>query len=555
MAINNKFHKIVLIIIFLCNINLYAQVSPNKYVISFTDKNNNQYSVNNPNEFLSQRAIDRRIKQDINIVENDLPITSAYVDSLKNLGLTILNKSKWFNSLTIFSEDSLLLDTIENISFIKNLTKSASIHKKNSNYHKFFNQVSKVEYNSIDKKIGILDYGLSTNQIEMLNGQILHNQGYQGQKMQIAVIDAGFYHVNSLPAFDSLRINNQILGTKDFVQGDNSVYEDHSHGMSVLSILAGNIPYTFIGTAPQAKYWLLRSEDASSESLIEEENWASAAEFADSVGADVISSSLGYSTFDDASQSHTYADMDGKTTRISRAANIAASKGILVVNSAGNEGNKPWKYISAPSDADSVLCIGAVNEKGEYASFSSIGPTYDGRTKPNIVSQGENTVYQGTNGEFYEGNGTSFSTPIIAGLAACLWQAHPKANNMQIFNAIVQSSNHYNNPYNITGYGIPNFDNANLLLDYQDSGNENIISVYPNPFKDVLNFDFYSTDNNNIEIELYNILGQKISFDKHNLAFTNYNKIQINFSGLENGIYFLRVASKDKFFTKKVIKQ
>ncbi|MCK5823410.1 MAG: S8 family serine peptidase [Bacteroidales bacterium] len=551
----NKFYKIVFPIIFLCNINIYAQVSPNKYVISFTDKNNNQYSVNQPNEFLSQRAIERRIKQDIDIVENDLPITSAYVDSLQKLGLTILNKSKWFNSLTIFSTDSLLLDTIENISFIKNLKKSSSIHKKNYDYNKFFCKRKKVDYSSLNNKIGVSKYGYSENQIKMLNGHVLHNNGNQGQGMQIAVIDAGFYHVNSLPAFDSLLLNNQILGTKDFVDGGSSVYEDHSHGMSVLSILAGNVPYIFIGTAPKAKYWLLRSEDASTESLIEEENWASAAEFADSVGADVISCSLGYSVFDDAAQNHTYADMDGKTTRISRAANIATSKGILVVNSAGNEGNKLWKYLTAPSDADSVLCVGAVDKNGDYASFSSTGPTYDGRIKPNIVSQGKNTVFQAGDGLFYEGNGTSFSTPIIAGLAACLWQAHPTVNNMEIFNAIVQSSNQYHNPDNITGFGIPDFGKANLFLDYNDSGKENIISVYPNPFIDVLNFDFYSIDNDNIEIELYNILGQKISFNKHNLAFTSYNKIQINFNSLENGIYFLRVASKDKFYTKKVIKQ
>ncbi|RLD56815.1 MAG: hypothetical protein DRJ01_14720 [Bacteroidetes bacterium] len=551
----HKFHKVILSFLIFSSFNSFAQVSPDKYVISFTDKNNNQYSVNRPNEFLSQRAIDRRIKQGINIVENDLPITSLYVDSLQKLGLTILNKSKWFNSLTIFSTDSLLLDTIENISFIKSIAKSSSIHKKNTNYNKFFKQKSKVDNNSLNTRVVNSKYGYATNQITMLNGHVLHNNGNQGQGMQIAVIDAGFFHVNSLPAFESLFINNQILGTKDFVDGGNSVYEDHYHGMAVLSILAGNIPYTYIGTAPSAQYWLLRSEDASSESLIEEENWASAAEFADSVGADIISCSLGYSVFDDVSQNHTYADMDGKTTRISRAASIAASKGILVVNSAGNEGNKSWKYITAPSDADSILCIGAVNEDSVYASFSSVGPTYDGRIKPNIVAQGENTVFQAGDGNFYQGNGTSFSTPIIAGLAACLWQAHPTVNNMQIFNAIVQSSNQYHNPDNITGFGIPDFEKANLFLDYTDSKKENIISVYPNPFIDVLNFDFYSVDNNNIEIELYNILGQKILFNKHNLTFTSYNKIQINFSELDNGIYFLRVSSKGKFYTKKVIKQ
>ena len=277
--------------------------------------------------------------------------------------------------------------------------------------------------------------------------------------MQIAVIDAGFINADILPAFDSLWINNQILGQRDFVDGDNWVLDAHTHGMVILSILGANLPNELMGSAPKANYWLLRSEDAGSEYRIEEENWVSAAEFADSAGVDVINTSLGYSTFDDTLQNYNYKDMDGRTTRISRGAVKAASKGILVVVSAGNERNKLWKYITAPADADSILAVGAVDEFGTLASFSSVGPSSDGRIKPDVAAQGVGTVAQGLGG-LIGCNGTSCSSPVIAGLAACLWQANKQMSNVEIIEMIKQSSSQYQNPDTLTGYGLPNFANA-----------------------------------------------------------------------------------------------
>ncbi len=300
----------------------------------------------------------------------------------------------------------------------------------------------------------------------MLNGIALHDMGYDGTGMTIAVLDAGFLHADTLRVFDSLWMNGQILGTKDFVSPQSpDIFGAHYHGAMVLSTMGGNWPGKMVGTAPHAHYWLLRSEDGGSEYLIEELNWVSAAEFADSVGADVINSSLGYTTFDNPSQNHTYADMDGNTTPITIGADMAVSKGMIVVNSAGNDGGSSWQYIDAPADGDSVFSIGAVTASGNYASFSSTGPTYDGRIKPNVVAQGSgSTIINPYNGLVSTGSGTSFSSPITAGMVACLWSAHPNKRTTQIMDAIQQSGSLAGNPNNQLGWGIPDYLAAHNLL-------------------------------------------------------------------------------------------
>ncbi|RLD76420.1 MAG: hypothetical protein DRJ10_13610, partial [Bacteroidetes bacterium] len=377
--------------------NLTAQVSPDHYLINLADKDNTPYSLDNPEAFLSEKAIQRRQKYKIPFTENDLPVNPTYIDSLKNLGLKIVNVSKWFNSLTVYSKDSFLLDTLNKISFVKSvgLNKESTIKDKETNKLNVPIRAEKsTSYDSSDYSF----YGNSFRQIEMLNGNLLHNEGYKGEGMFIAVLDAGFFRVNELPAFDSIRINNQIVGVFDFVDRDTIVYDASSHGMQVLSTMAGNIPGQLVGTAPKANYLLLRTEQTASEYIIEEHNWVVAAEYADSLGVDMINTSLGYNDFDDNSQDHTYADMDGNTAMISIGADIAASKGILVVTSAGNDGASAWKYINAPADADSVLCIGAVTPEEDIAYFSSRGPTSDQRIKPDVCAMGMPSVVSGNNG-------------------------------------------------------------------------------------------------------------------------------------------------------------
>lgn len=545
-----KFFKILFFII-IPNL-MCAQVAENSYRIFFTDKNHSNYTIENPLEFLSQKAIDRRIRQNIEIVENDLPVSKYYIDSLKNLGLTVLNESKWFNSAVIYSSDQDLIDTITSLEFIKSVQKSQGKLSTNE----FLPAPKEIINNNFtfDKS---LDYGEGETQISMINGLTLHNAGYKGQNMTIAVIDAGFYNVDILPAFDSLWLNNQILGIKDFVDKDVQVFDASNHGMKVLSVIGGNIPGQLIGTAPKAKFWLLRSEQTASEFSIEEDNWVAAAEFADSVGVDIINSSLGYSEFDDTSQNYHYSDMDGNTTFVTKGADMAASKGILVVNSAGNLGDDPWKYISAPADADSVLTVGAVDSFATLAYFSSLGPTSDGRIKPNVVAMGYKTAVQGIDGNITYSNGTSVSSPIISGMAACLWQKYPELTNMEIIEKIEQSSHQYSNPDNEMGYGIPDFgeaaelENINLISVINNGA---FIETYPNPFIDNLTIEILLKNITTLNIEIYSSSGTKI---KEINTKSQSLKSVIKLSNLGNypaGIYILKIKIDNQYITKKISK-
>ena len=546
-----KVLKVLLFLFF--STTIFAQVSENCYRLYLTDKNYNQYSINNPEEFLSTKSIKRRNKQNIDVVYNDLPVSEFYLDSLDKLGLTILNKSKWLNTVVVYTTDNELIDTITNYGFIKTIQKS----NKRLNTKLYKNILQNNEQNLTATKNDNLDYGYGTTQISMINGHILHQSGYQGQGITIGIIDAGFYNVDILPAFDSLWNNYQIIGTKDFVDGDANVFDASNHGMKVLSVMAGNIPGKLVGTAPKANYWLIRSEQAISEYAIEEDNWVAAAEFADSVGVDIINSSLGYTEFDDPTQNYTYENMDGNTAFITKGADIAASKGILVVNSAGNLGSDAWRYISAPADGDSVLTVGAVDSFASYAPFSSLGPTYDGRVKPNIAAMGYRTAVGSDDGTITFSNGTSFSAPIISGMAACLWQYFPELSNMEIIQKIEESAHQYSTPDYNMGYGIPDFgkaaglENTNII---SIINNEAFIKTYPNPFNDHINIEFLIKLDNQIIIELYNSTGKII---KSKIIHPNTYKTFVSFNELQNlsqGIYFLKIKVENTYITKTISK-
>ncbi len=530
--------------------NSYSQVAENCYRLFLTDKNNTGFSILNPEEFLSQKSINRRINQKINIIENDLPVSNEYIDSLKSLGLNVLTKSKWLNNVVVYSTNSSLIDTITQLGFIKSIQKNhsslSSSSFKNSLERKNLTQTNEAYYP---------DYGSSGTQISMLNGHVLHRSGYSGSGITIAVIDAGFLDVDVLPAFDSLWLNNQILGVKDFVDSDNQVFDASSHGMKVLSVIGGNMHGELIGSAPKANYWLLRSEDNSTEQSIEEDHWVAAAEFADSVGVDIINSSLGYTEFDNSDQNYSYSDMDGNTTIITKAADIAASKGILVISSAGNLGDDPWEYISAPADGDSVLTVGATDSYANYAYFSGLGPTADGRIKPNIAAMGLQTVLQGVDGNVSIGNGTSFSAPLISGLAACLWQSSPELTNMEIFKRIEESSHHYSNPDYKTGYGIPDFGKASGITSSDISILENIIvNIYPNPFYSEINIELYQKTKTHFIIEMFSITGEKL-FQSEKIS-DNYGSIKLskNLKTLPSGIYLLKISTKNDAVIRRICK-
>ena len=548
----------ILLTLFLATYTLFSQVAPDKYYVQFTDKNNSPYSIDNPSSFLSQRAIARRTLYGIQITNQDIPVNPEYINGVAATGVTILNPTKWLNGLTIFTNDSLALDAIAALTYVANIRGSG---KKINKKHKkpFLENESIIESASqdISNKSGEFDYGASYNQINMISGISLHESGFLGQGMVISVLDAGFRNVDNLPVFDSLWANNQILGTKDFVAKGIFVFDYHGHGTSVLSTMGGYFPGELIGTAPKASYWLLRSEEANGkapENIIEEYNWVSAAEFADSVGTDIINSSLGYTTFDDATQDHTYADMDGNTTPITIGADIAASKGILVVNSAGNSGGDLWHYIGAPADGDSVFTIGAVSPDSLLASFSSRGPTVDGRTKPNIAAQGSPAWVASSGGNFANGYGTSFSSPIIAGMCACLWQSNPNSSNMDIINALQQSASYYTTPNDDYGYGIPNFAIANELFIEKTNFNS-IVKISPNPCSFNLQIIYLSDKAKSVLVEVFDITGKLIiSFNK-NLLFKGNTIISLpNIKDFTSGMYVVRIISDDDVSSAKFIK-
>ncbi len=436
------------------------------YIIRFRDKGTNPFTLSSPSGYLSQRSIERRSNYSIAIDSTDLPVTPRYIDSVVLAGdVNVLNISKWLNAVSIQTTDDAALASINAFPFVQSVTSIAARRMPAQPRDKFEKESPRAARET-DIAADHFNYGSSFNQVNLNHGEFLHNIGLRGQNMQITMLDAGFMNYKTVKAFDSVRNNGQILGVFDFMVKDSSVNEDHSHGMQCFSTIAANMPGQFVGTAPGASFYLFRSENASTEFPVEEFNWVCAAERADSVGTDVISSSLGYNWFDTPLDgwNHTIEEMDGNTALATIGADLAARKGILVVNSAGNEGNNSWGRILTPADGDSVLAVGAVNAQGIAASFSSRGPSADGRVKPDVAAQGVNVVVQFPNNTLSTNSGTSFAAPIVAGMATCLWQGFPEFNNMKIIDALKQSGSRFSNPNDSIGYGLPDMRKAFMIL-------------------------------------------------------------------------------------------
>lgn len=541
-----------------------AQTNPSVYVIKFTDKNNSLFNINAPLNFLSQRAIDRRNNQNINISQQDFPVNETYVDQVEALGAQILNRSRWLNAISIYCTDTNIIQSIQalpivqSVDAVKRHGQAGGIPKLELENH--FENLSNYKTNSapLDYR-NLFDYGNSFNQVSMLGGDLLHLAGFTGNGKIIAVIDAGFLIADQCETFDSLFINGQILGTWDFVSQNTDVYDDHYHGTYVLSTIAGNTPGELIGTAPKASFWLLRSEDAATEYVVEEFNWVCAAEFADSVGADVINSSLGYTTFDNPAQNHSFSDLNGTTAMASIGAEIAASKGIIVCNSAGNNGNDPWLHIAVPADANNILAVGAVDAGEVIANFSSRGYSADGRIKPDLAAQGVATVGQYQPGIFVTGNGTSFASPLIAGMCASFWEAVPNLTAAQVIQKVKESCDQYNAPDSLKGYGIPNFAEAYYVVTGKKIAypSSSIIDyIAPNPFKDFINVRYYAADTQHIEIKIFDIMGKEVAYKKQWCESRSYQNINFHMpSAMASGMYFMEINTKYNNQILKLIKE
>lgn len=537
-------------------VNLTAQEAPEKYWIAFTDKANSPYSIDKPLEFLSQRALDRRMRYGIPVIKNDLPVNPAYVQQVLALGdIRLLNRSRWMNAVTIQSTDTAALEAINGLPFVKTGPAFRSFKRSATQTAAKFEQAGDgtEEAAKTNDILNEFEYGGGINQVDMLHTEHLHNLGYSGEGMVIAVIDAGFVASDTLPEFARMWDENRLLGWYDFVDVDDTIFDKGgSHGTSVLSAMAAWLPGELIGTAPDASYWLLRSEDSKSEFIIEEANWLSAAEFADSAGVDVINASLGYSTFNAPYQNHTYNDLDGNTTRVTRAADLAASKGILVVSSAGNSGEGDWRYIIAPADADSNLTVGAVDYRLQPVGFTSRGPSADGRVKPNVAAKGS-LVRVSTRGGLDALGGTSFASPLIAGSAACLWQAFPEFNNMEIIDIIERCASQYFQPDTLVGHGVPDFRHAfDLLFDFQRYDTDRFFA-YPNPFSDQITLDYFSRSDQTIDVEMFDLHG-RILYNQSVNTIKGHNSLPLFPAVFSPGVYYLRLKADGAEVVQPVVR-
>jgi len=432
------------------------------YAVYFSDKPEASTQLTEPHKYLSVRAIERKYRQNIPITAHDMPVHSSYLHALAtNYTYQPVFSSRWLNCAVISSptelnsKDSL---AIVSESFVVSLQKIGQTPPSQP----VVRQEETMKNPTFE--ISGLTYGAGNHQIQMIGGRKLHEMGFRGEHILIAVLDAGFANVDKISVFDGMRGRNQLIGVADLVDFDGSVWEDDNHGTNVLSCMAANLPGVFVGTAPHADYVLIRTENALSETRLEEFSWLIGAELADSFGADIINSSLGYTSFDFPDKSLTYKDLDGKSTVITRAANTAVEKGIIVVNAAGNEGSSAWYFVGAPADAPRVISVGGVTKYWSKSTFSSNGPTADSRIKPDVVALATAASVVEKNGEIKDANGTSFATPILAGAIACLLQAAPSTSPDSIKSALMLSATLSNKPNNALGYGIPNVEMALAIL-------------------------------------------------------------------------------------------
>ena len=532
-----------LLIIVVANFG-YAQIED--AWVYFNDKPSSATFLSNPLTMLTQRSLDRRTTQNISLDITDVPVEQTYITQISAAtGITVMAKSKWLNALHIrgTQADIQVLTALSFVNNVKFANHSLNPGGKFSQTPKGIKPVNK----QYDVQVNY-NYGGSQNQIEMLNGHLLHQQNFTGQGKIIAVLDSGFTGVNTAAPFQNLITNNQILGGYNFPDANTNYFFRHNHGTNVLSTMGGFADGQLVGTAPSAQYYLFITEDVNSENPVEESYWVEAAELADYYGVDVINSSLGYFDYDNTAYSHQYDDMIGNKTFASRGVNMAFNKGIVVVISAGNSGATAEPHIATPADAIGALTIGAVNSAEVYASFSSIGPSFDGRIKPDVCAKGLQTTVSSTTGTITTSSGTSFSSPVMAGMVATFWSAVPNLTAQQVVNFIKQSADNYNAPTTQKGYGIPDFQLAltNALNLEEVSSNKSFV-VYPNPAENQITFQLENKQKG--ILYLYDVLGQNILTKE-----ISENNNSIDIQNLSNGVYYYSFES-NKTYKGKIIKK
>jgi subtilisin family serine protease len=540
-----KFSRQIGIAVFLITSSFTVNAQSNNYLVFFTDKSNSTYSIERPDEFLSQESIERRTNQQIPVVEEDLPVNLNYLQGLETVGnVSVREATKWFNG-AIVQATSSEAESLKLLSYVRNVEFIATANTGGRR----------------SKKLDIEDLtniGSDTLfQFDILGVPEMRVDGFQGENMMVSVLDGGFEGLNSIPAFADLINNNNILLAYDFVSRSNNVFQYSDHGTKVMSLLAANQQAPdYVGVVPNADYLLFVTEDVSYEYRIEEYRWLIAAEKADSVGTDIITSSLGYNIFDDPSMNYNKSQLDGKTAVITMAAQMAATKGILVVTSGGNTGlSDPWETVLFPGDIIDGLAIGSITSDISLSTFSPRGATADGRIKPDLLAQGSATYVINSTGNITARNGTSYSAPLVAGLATGVWQAYPNNNVHELINALLHSSTNSANPDNEWGYGIPSY---TAIKNYFTAEESNVwFTAYPNPlettnFLRIKVFDPILDDN--VQVKMFDTLGKPLLDENLSITWQN-NEYFLEMTTLPRGIYILNLQSNSNFSQVKILKQ
>lgn len=522
-----------------------ASAQENRYMVFFKDKDGTPYTIARPFEFLSQKAIDRRLKHDIEIEVSDLPVNPAYLEGVRNAGAPVFHTTRWLNGVLIQCDPAVTeavkaLPYVDRVEFVAPLAKLQSGGRRSLNLRTRSNHI-----------------GAETeSQLKMIGIDLMHQAAYKGEGVTIAVLDSGFPGVNTIPAFDHLFANGTFAEAVsfDFVHNTSDVFQYDDHGTQVLSVMAADIPDAFTGGAYEATFQLFITEDVPTEYRIEEYNWLFAAERADSAGVDIIHSSLGYYDFDDTSMNYTLGQMDGKTTIVSRAAQWAADRGIVIVTSAGNEGAIPsWRIITAPADAVDVLAIGAVSSTLQKTNSSSIGPTADNRIKPDLVALGSGVKVVKASGQISTASGTSLAAPLVTSLAAGILQRYPDLNNREVITVLRQTASQAGNPDNLLGYGIPNFQ---AVVNYQEHiPQTNPFEIFPNPLAEdtliISPFDPAVIDS--CEIEIVSSQGQILGRVTARFDWLK-RTYKADLSTLSSGVYYIRVLAEKRRHTFKLVR-
>jgi subtilisin family serine protease len=536
-----------------------SSFAQDRYAIFFKYKPQIELSLNEPTAFLTSKALARRARENVKADSLDLPVSKKYIDQVLTLSNYVLYSSKWLNA-TITITDATRASEIANLPFVSNieLVGRGFLPNQNTGIDAKLSAAATQKLripSSENERILAFQANTYDFQNELIGITQMLAEGYSGKGITIAVFDAGFPGVNTSAALRHLETNKQLIATKDFVRPWNSnVFQDNQHGMNVLSLIASKDPAILIAGAPDANYILAMTEEVATEYRVEEYNWVRAAEFSDSLGVDIITSSVGYWDFDDLAMNYTMADLDGKTTTITKGATIAAVKGILVVNSVGNYGSSASTLV-APADAEGILAIGSVNKDFTVSSFSSRGPTGDGRIKPDLVTFGNGVFVIRSNGVVGTVNGTSFSAPQITALAAGIWQARPEWTKDKLIEMLLASGTNATRPDNQIGHGIPRFREA--LYGQILSAEENIEiiqwKIFPNPLDGDQLTIYFGTDIAS-EFTLLDMNGRVL--DRKNLSRSSTRvPYQVSVVGLKPGLYLIQLQDGQLIRRSKLMKQ